>query len=248
MLRSIKALREYAITATDGTVGQVADFYLDAKAWVIRYLVADLNEGLISRQALISPVALGQPDWEERVFPIRLNREQVAQSPAITLDQPLTQQDEASLHEYYQWPVYWMGEGFAPPPAVDVPPEVYSTEEAAAPPPATLPPDPHLHRIEQVIGYTLQAKDGETGRVKDFIVNDETWAIGYMVVDLPDGLTSHRQVLLSPHWVERVSLAEAKVTIDLHRETIQNSPAYDPAEPVNQDYEAKLYDYYGRPQ
>lgn len=247
MLRSIKALQGYTVTATDGQAAQVADFYFDDKAWVIRYLVADLNSEPTSRQALISPVALGQPDWEQRVFPISLTRQQVTQSPDTALDQPITQQYEASLHEYYQWPVYWMGDGIAPPSAVETPPEIYSPEEVAVPA-ATPPPDPHLRRVGTVIGYALQAKDGETGRVQDFIVNDETWAIGYMVVELSSGLTGHRQVLISPNWVESISLAEAKVYIDLRRETIENSPEYDPAELVNQDYEAKLYDYYGRPQ
>lgn len=232
MLRSIKALQGYTMAAMDGHVGQVADFYLDDKDWVIRYLATDLDSEPTNRQVLISPVALGQPDWEQRVFPISLTRQQVAQSPQVALDQPITQQYEASLHEYYQWPVYWMGDGIAPPPAVEVPPEIYSPEEGTAPA-ATLPPDPHLRRVGTVIGYALQAKDGEIGQVQDFIVNDETWAIGYMVVDLPSGLTGHRQVLISPNWVESISLAEAKIHIDLRHETIENSPEYDPAELVN---------------
>ena len=37
------------------------------------------------------------------------------------------------------------------------------------------------------------------------------------------------------------------VEIDLKKETIENSPEYDPESPVNRDYEKVLYDYYGRP-
>jgi hypothetical protein len=241
MLRSIKALQNYALTTAEGEAGQVADFYFDDKAWVIRYLVADLSEWQPGRQVFISPVALGQPDWERGAFPLLLNRARVAQSPTIETNQPISRQQEANLHKYYNWPVYWLGEGSLPPPVV----EGASDEAAAAEVVTTY--DHHLRRVREVIGYNLKAKDGEMGRVEDFIVNDETWAIGYMVVEIPSGL-AHRKVLVSPNWVEKVSPAEAKVYIDLRSETIKNSPEYDPAEPVNQDYETRLYDYYGRPQ
>jgi hypothetical protein len=35
--------------------------------------------------------------------------------------------------------------------------------------------------------------------------------------------------------------------VDLHRESIKNSPEYDPVAPVNQVYEEPLHDHYGRP-
>lgn len=43
MLRSMNNLEDYAIRATDGTIGHVKDFYFDDQAWVIRYLVVDTN-------------------------------------------------------------------------------------------------------------------------------------------------------------------------------------------------------------
>ena len=59
MLRSMTDLQDYAIRATDGTIGHVKDFYFDDKAWVIRYLVVDTGAWLSSRKVLISPIALG---------------------------------------------------------------------------------------------------------------------------------------------------------------------------------------------
>lgn len=35
--------------------------------------------------------------------------------------------------------------------------------------------------------------------------------------------------------------------MDLSRETIESRPEFDPAMPVNREYEVQLYDYYGRP-
>lgn len=41
-----KDLEDYAIRATDGTIGHVTDFYFDDEAWVIRYLVVDTGTWL----------------------------------------------------------------------------------------------------------------------------------------------------------------------------------------------------------
>jgi len=42
--------------------------------------------------------------------------------------------------------------------------------------------DRHLRSTKEVTGYQFGALDGEIGHVDDFIVDDETWAIRYLVV------------------------------------------------------------------
>jgi hypothetical protein len=37
------------------------------------------------------------------------------------------------------------------------------------------------------------------------------------------------------------------VEVDLSRDSIENSPEYDPSAPINEEYEMRLYDFYGRP-
>ena len=34
-----------------------------------------------------------------------------------------------------------------------------------------------------MIGYHIEATDGEIGHVEDFLVEDSSWAIRYMIVD-----------------------------------------------------------------
>jgi sporulation protein YlmC with PRC-barrel domain len=43
--------------------------------------------------------------------------------------------------------------------------------------------DPHLRSTHDVSGYHIQATDGEIGHVEDFIIDDETWAIRYLIID-----------------------------------------------------------------
>src|SRR5664279_5288392 len=107
MLRSMNDLEDYAIRATDGTIGHVKDFYFDDAAWVIRYLVVDTGGWLSSRKVLISPIAIGRPNWTERVLPVSITKEQVKNSPDIDTQKPVSRQHEISYLGYYGYPYYW---------------------------------------------------------------------------------------------------------------------------------------------
>jgi hypothetical protein len=82
--------------------------------------------------------------------------------------------------------------------------------------------------------------------VETFILDDENWSIMYLVVDTHNWLPG-KKVLVALAWVEAVNWPEEQVQIDLERETIENSPEYDPEDPINRETETVLYDYYGRP-
>jgi len=43
--------------------------------------------------------------------------------------------------------------------------------------------DPHLRSTYNVSDYQIQAKDDDIGHVEDFIIDDETWAIRYLIID-----------------------------------------------------------------
>lgn len=281
MLRSLESLKNYGILATDGLVGRADEFYFDDLYWIVRYLVVNTGDWIAREQVLISPLALGKPDWEARMFPVDLTKEQVKNSPDIDLAKPVSRQAETSLRNYYQWPAYWgglsstvspastgtrpgaMGEpDLGPVPQKDPQRHWRGLGDPTTAAPAGTHPgqealtekeeeeaelrDPHLRSTNEVTGYDIQATDGEIGHVEDFIADDESWTIRYMVVDTRDWLPG-KKVLVSPHWIHHVSWPESRVHIDLTREMIENSPEFDPAAPVNREYEERLYDYYGRP-
>jgi len=108
------------------------------------------------------------------------------------------------------------------------------------------PEDTHLRSAREIMGYHIQATDGEIGHVDDFIVEDDGWRVRYVVVDTRNWL-SGRQVLLSPDWVDAVDWNERKVHASLTKNGVKNSPEFDPNAPVNRQYEEMLHDYYGRP-
>lgn len=95
MLRKLTDLRGYAIRATDDFIGTVSDFYFDDEDWGVRYLVVDTGKWLSGRKVLISPLAIGPPDWMTRVLPVGLTKAQVERSPDIDTRKPVSRQHEA---------------------------------------------------------------------------------------------------------------------------------------------------------
>ena len=112
MLRNLNQLHNYAIGATDGVIGHVKDLYLDDQAWVVRYLVVDTGGWLSNRKVLISPMAIGEPDWAGQRLPVSISKEQVKNSPDFDTEQPVTRQQELKYSSYYGYPPYWGGMGF----------------------------------------------------------------------------------------------------------------------------------------
>ena len=261
MLRSMNDLEDCAIRATDGIIGQVKDLYFDDKAWVIRYLVVDTGTWLSSRKVLISPIAIGHPNWTEKVLPVSITKEQVNNSPAIDTEKPVTRQHETTYLGYYGYPYYWGGAGLwgggmypgmlmtgysgfgAPSPVVR--PEV---EEANARAEAARhrDDDPHLRSCKAVKGYQIRATDGDIGHVQGLLVDEETWAIRYIIVDTSNWWLGH-QVLIAPQWIQDVSWPDAKVSVSLTRQAVKDAPPYDPAVPLDRRQEIGIHKHYGRP-
>lgn len=71
--------------------------------------------------------------------------------------------------------------------------------------------DPHLRSTHDVSGHHIQAADGEIGHAEDFIIDEETWAIHYLIIDAQNWWPGEK-VLVSPQWIERVSWSESKPT------------------------------------
>jgi hypothetical protein len=246
MLRSVNEIADYTIHASDGDIGHCEDFLFDDRTWVIRYIAAKTAKWLPGRKVIISPVFLDEPDWINGKFMVRLTREQIEQSPTLEEHAPVSRQYEINYYQYYSLPFYWIGQelwGAYPDPAGvlhPVPDEpVQEVEEIEA-------EEDHLRSTEEVTGYQLAAVDGEIGHVEDFLVDDITWALRYLIVDTGHWLPG-RKVLVSPQWLESIHWVDEKVHVKLDTDAIRNSPEFDQSQPVDRQYEIELHDYYGRP-
>ena len=241
MLIKAKTLEGYALDSLDGEIGKVKDFYFDDRYWTIRYLIADTGTWLNSRMVLISPYALESAFKEDENISVNLTRKQIENSPPLDYDKPVSRQFEEAYYGYYGWPTYWYGEGVWGAysyPVRDRELWKGSTRRAKA-------WNAHLRSVSDVDGYHIQALDGEIGHVKDFVIDDESWSIRYLIVNTLNWWPG-KKVLISPKWIERVSWSESKVFVNLSRDAIKNSPEFTDEVLLTREYETGLYRHYNR--
>jgi hypothetical protein len=74
----------------------------------------------------------------------------------------------------------------------------------------------------------MRATDGAMGHVDDFIVDEETWQVRYLVVDTSNWMGG-KWVAISPGSVTRVEWSEQRIYVDLTQDEIRNSPTLDEA-------------------
>ncbi len=190
---------------------------------------------------LISPYALVAVNKEERNIAIDLNKKQIETSPSLYSDKPVSRQFEVAYYGYYALPAYWGGPyswGPYPYPTRDREQWKESTQNKEG-------WDLHLRSTGDATGHHIQALNGEIGHVEDFVIDDETWAIRYLVVDTHNWWPG-KKVLVSPQWIERVSWGERKVFVNLSRETIKESPEFTEESLLTRDYETRLFKHYDR--
>jgi hypothetical protein len=259
MLRSMQDLENYAIGATDGPIGHVKDFYFDDDAWVIRYLVVETGSWLSSRKVLISPMSIQHPNWADRLLPVSISKAQVKSSPDIDTDKPVSRQHEIEYLGYYGYPTYWggsgmWGEGLYPYAMLpDFP--GYGVDRAEREREAQAyaraervrhrNDDPHLRSCQAVVGHHIQATDGEIGHVESLLVDEDTWAIRYMVVNTSNWWIGHK-VLIAPQWITGVHWSDQSVSVDLTRAAVKQAPPYDADTELVRPHEVSLYEHYRR--
>jgi len=103
-----------------------------------------------------------------------------------------------------------------------------------------------LHRIKSLQKHSLAAQDGEIGQIQDFLFDDSSWHIRYVVADTSQWLPG-RKVLLQPQSVSALINSERKVPAKLTRDQIKESPDINTEKPVSRQQEIKLHEYFGWP-
>lgn len=245
MLRSLKDLEHYAVSASDGDIGHVADFLLDDERWTVRYLVVETGGFLDRREVLISPISFRDVEWAARRFHLGLTVEKVKHSPSIDTDEPVSRQHEHAYSRYYEYPMYW---GYADAWGMGMYPGLLAGQawnDLPLDSAGQVGGDVHLRSAREVRGYHIQGSDDAIGHVDDFIVDDATWGVRYLVIDTSNWWLG-KKVLVSPDWIDAVSWEDRKVHVAMSRHAVKNSPEWNGAGTTTRDYEEHLYDYYGR--
>jgi sporulation protein YlmC with PRC-barrel domain len=172
----------------------------------------------------------------------------------------VARQHEIDHYNYYGYPYYWeganlWGESMYPLPWVGASPDsalasgktrddTVAKERQACLDRERESADSHLRSSKEVIGYEIMATDGPIGSVENFVFDDESWAIRYLVIDTRKWLPG-KHVLLSPDSVGRVSWSDHEVFVNRTRQAIEISPTFDSLPPLSREHETGAYEHHG---
>jgi hypothetical protein len=86
-----------------------------------------------------------------------------------------------------------------------------------------------LHKTSKMQGFHIHATDGEIGHVEEFLVDENSWSVKYLVVDTGNWIGG-RSVLISAAVVERIDSPNEEIRVKLSRQQIEASPSVETAE------------------
>ena len=234
------------IEASDGEIGEIKDVYFDDHCWAVRYLVVATGAWFAQHKVLISPISVAKIDWDNGQMEVSLSRQEVRTSPPIDTDKPVSRQHEVDYFDHYGYPYYWNGPSLwgdtagplrliGPiPPARNIP----DIDGEA-------PLDPRLRSAVEVTGYVLRTTDTAMGHVEDFLLDFETWAIRYLVVNTRHWLTG-KHILVPPQWIADVDWPQRVVSINVASDIVRAAPPFDPHCEFSDAHETNLYRHYQR--
>jgi hypothetical protein len=154
---------------------------------------------------------------------------------------------EKGVYGYYGWDPEWGGGGyFAGYPAslhgeaevLDRPGSEYRAGLGGG--------DPNLRSMAAIKGYDIEATDGAIGHIENFIIDNVTWAVRYLIIDTKNWWFG-QHVLISPFAVRNINWTKQNVLLDVSCERVSRSPPWKPLDMIDKSYQARLHGYYGWP-
>lgn len=101
-----------------------------------------------------------------------------------------------------------------------------------------------LRNASAIHGYAVAASDGRLGTVSDFLFDDASWLVRWLVVDTGTWL-SGRKVLLPPSVLGHLDAKKEEFAVRLTKQQVKDSPDIKTDRPVSRQFETYIYDYYG---
>ena len=247
MFYRLSEIQDYSLRASDGEFGEIRGFIIDDLDWQVRYMVVQVG----SRYVLLAPRVLGQPDVQNKTFPVTVGRAAVMNSPEIDPELKLSREMERRLADHFEWPYYWDADDVPTTspgdltaiPLIDMQLEKEAEEQEQAPQANANGEVSHLRNTREIFGYTVHAAndDANAGRLEDLVVNGEDWSVLYMVID-----SGGQHVLVAPAWVKEIDEMDSRIAMDLSSETIRSSPPFATIADLTPDYQNRLNQHYGR--
>lgn len=228
MQRNINSLTGYTMVATDGEIGNIIEFYFDDETWFVRYLILKTGDWLAGRKILISPDALKKTSWTTGVFSVNISKEQIRDSPNIDTNKPVYRSQEIELYAHYDWESDWgsqfyeggsMGKSNAVP-VLDR--EILTSAEKAD---IRSNQNLHLRSTAKVLNFRIHSTDGEIGPLVDFVMDDQTWQILFLVAKIRKS-PNDKKILIPVEHIRKVEWEQVNILLDINTAVVESSELF----------------------
>lgn len=225
-LYQVSDLRQMDLSAADGRVGSIEEIFVDDLDWQVRYLLVDDAEWISRSEKLLVPtLAVDEVEDQQQTIWAQLTRDQIANSPSLPVDEPVSRQYETEFYRYYRWPHYWQ----------QYPRGMSDKPDTQA--------DKTLVNAAELQRYEVFCEDELLGHVSGLVIDVSDWRLRYIEVT---GNGSPECVwLIRPDWIAEVSRSSRSMRLNVPLAKMETAPPYNPGRPIDAEYEQRLLQHYG---
>ncbi|MBU2977162.1 PRC-barrel domain-containing protein [Alteromonas sp. C1M14] len=98
---------------------------------------------------------------------------------------------------------------------------------------------------KRLTDFGIHATDGDIGRCKDVLFDDQNFFLRYFVADTNKWLPLGRKVVLSPISLSAINHDDETLVVSMSKQALKDSPTIDEHKPVSREYEEMLFKYFG---
>lgn len=238
MLVNAHKLKKMPIVLSEQDTGKITDFHFDDLFWRIRHIGIKAGGHNKINFIVVSRYQTGDQQSDPEFFPLY--------KPLNYNEDGKARMELKRWNEFSQTPVYQAG------PLVKIRQGNFNEQhiyEAYKNVSSSDEKDyqylrAHIREIRAIIKSDLICSNGKAGWIKDVIIETNNWKIRYLVVQASDGNRSEKDILISPTWIKKIEWQNNDVYLNVNKNAILDSPAYDPEKPITNDFELRILRYY----
>lgn len=216
-LISIKNLKDYQVVGENQNLGEVDGFHFDTDSWEIRYLRVKRGFWIFKKETLMPIEKLAGMFKASKVIKANVKKSELDQLPPATTEQVKNTQN-LSDPTANQIPTVatHTPSGMNPAGVMPIVPKIKGEPEK---PKAGEIEAIQFRTLDELIGYKVEAKDGQVGEAVDFILNTDNWQVSYIIVK-----GSQKKLMLPPEWVKNIQPIYEKIQLNLNKKIVLTSP------------------------
>ncbi len=180
-------------------LGRLDDLLFDDRTWRVTHISVGFGHWLNRRQVLVTPKDIEAADWPTGRVHLGLTESQLKAAPSLDSHPPVAVQKLQEFQRFLAWDAYWTGLFNRIPNDGDI----------------------HLRNTRAVKGHHVICLDDAVGHVDNFVIDDATWLIRYLVVHIGKHRNVKR-VMVEPRWVDSIIWEERGVHIHLPKKAVEH--------------------------